>query len=134
MSGIVDPSVLILKGLANPFRRLLFELLHIQELSGKDLCEILEADPGTISQHLEKMKNANLVVDRQEASFRYYRLQSLETGRSFLKALEEMRSQLWPNGPATLRERILAFRRWRAENAARRSHHNGVLPQITTED
>jgi DNA-binding transcriptional ArsR family regulator len=63
-----------LKELSDPHRLRIVDALRLGELTVSDLSELLDAELVTISPHLKIMKFANMVKDRRDGKFVYYRL------------------------------------------------------------
>lgn len=72
--------------LADSTRLRLMHLLEHEELSVAELSTITQLAQPRVSTHLAKLKEANLVVDRREGVFVYYRITS-RMGDSSLEAL-----------------------------------------------
>src|SRR5687768_12871051 len=62
------------KALANPYRLELLDLLAQAERTVDSLAEETGASPANISQHLQILRNARLVVSRKNGLFVHYRL------------------------------------------------------------
>lgn len=62
------------QSLSDPIRLRVIELLHSQELCVCDLCEKLDVSQSKLSFHLKNLKEANLVVARQQGRWIYYSL------------------------------------------------------------
>ncbi len=60
--------------LSDPLRLQVVKLLRSQELSICQLGEQLDVSPSTLSFHLKQLKEANLLLSRQEGHWIYYRL------------------------------------------------------------
>ena len=60
--------------LSDPLRLQVVELLRSQELSLCQLGEQLDVSPSTLSFHLKQLKEANLLISRQQGRWIYYRL------------------------------------------------------------
>jgi ArsR family transcriptional regulator len=56
------------------------ELLRERELCVCELCEILEVSQSKLSFHLKTLKDANLIIPRQEGRWIYYRLNLAQFG------------------------------------------------------
>lgn len=72
--------------LADPTRRLVFERLARQPMSVGRLARGLTVTRPAVSQHLRVLKNAGLVIDREEGTRRIYRLdpRGIDVMRSYL--------------------------------------------------
>jgi len=64
----------ILSALANPARLHLVDLLAGGDRTVGDLSEAVGLDISTVSRHLEKLRNAGLVLDRREGTRVYHSL------------------------------------------------------------
>ena len=62
------------RALADPLRLQIIELLRSQELCVCDLCDRLKVSQSKLSFHLKNLKEANLVLSRQEGRWMYYSL------------------------------------------------------------
>lgn len=60
--------------LGEPLRLKVIEILHREELCVCDLCDRLHLTPSKLSFHLRALRQANLVLSRQEGRWVYYRL------------------------------------------------------------
>lgn len=63
----------ILRALADPTRRAVFERVAIREMSVSELKGQFAVSQPAISQHLAALKMAGLVRERREGRFAYYR-------------------------------------------------------------
>ncbi|PTL85891.1 helix-turn-helix transcriptional regulator [Vitiosangium sp. GDMCC 1.1324] len=72
--------------LADPTRREIFERLAKRPLAVGELAEQLPVSRPAVSQHLKVLKEAGLVVDRQEGTRRVYRVdqRGVEAMRRYL--------------------------------------------------
>ncbi len=72
--------------LADPTRRLVFERLARQPMSVGRLARGLTVTRPAVSQHLRVLKNAGLVIDREEGTRRIYRVDArgIEAMRTYL--------------------------------------------------
>jgi len=62
------------QALSDSIRLEILELLKSQELCVCELCEKLKINQSKLSFHLKNLKNANLILARQEGKWIYYRL------------------------------------------------------------
>lgn len=62
------------RALADPLRLQIVELLRSQELCVCDICDRLQVSQSKLSFHLKNLKEANLVLSRQEGRWMYYSL------------------------------------------------------------
>ncbi len=60
--------------MSEPLRLQVIELLREKELCVCELCEILDVSQSKLSFHLKNLKDANLIIPRQEGRWIYYRL------------------------------------------------------------
>lgn len=67
-------SMDLLQVIAEPTRRSIIELLWAEELSAGVIAEHFDVTFGAVSQHLRKLREAQLVVVRQDGTKRLYRL------------------------------------------------------------
>ena len=64
----------ILRALADPTRRAIFERLARREMSVSELKAGFDVSQPAISQHLAALRGAGLVTERREGKFAYYRI------------------------------------------------------------
>ncbi|TWS94465.1 helix-turn-helix transcriptional regulator [Reyranella sp. CPCC 100927] len=64
----------ILRALADPTRRAIFERLARREMSVSELKAGFDVSQPAISQHLAALRGAGLVAERREGRFAYYRV------------------------------------------------------------
>jgi len=88
-----------LDALGDPTRRAVFKRLRAGRLSVNEIAEGLEVTRPAVSQHLQVLKKARLVVDRREGTRRLYAVDS--------RGLGELRK--WLDG--FWDETLLAFKR-----------------------
>lgn len=60
--------------LSDPLRLAVIELLRSQELCVCDLCDRLKVSQSKLSFHLKTLKEADLILPRQDGRWIYYRL------------------------------------------------------------
>jgi ArsR family transcriptional regulator, arsenate/arsenite/antimonite-responsive transcriptional repressor len=60
--------------MSEPLRLQVIELLRDRELCVCELCDILQVSQSKLSFHLKSLKDANLIIPRQEGRWIYYRL------------------------------------------------------------
>lgn len=63
----------ILRALADPTRRAVFEQLVQREMSVSELTAGFSVSQPAISQHLAALRGAGLVIERREGRFAFYR-------------------------------------------------------------
>lgn len=83
------------KGLADPNRLRILNLLLHGELCGCDIQHVLEASQPNISRHLQYLKNSGLVLDRRDGFRIFYRLS--EPTRGAKKHLFDFLRQAFKN-------------------------------------
>lgn len=71
-------AVALLKAMANERRLQILCILHDNELSVGELCQILQLSQSALSQHLAWLRRDGLVATRKEAQTVYYSLSSNE--------------------------------------------------------
>ncbi len=77
-----------LKALANPVRLcILKKLLNKEECNGNELQRCLGFPQSTISQNINRLKNAGIIAGRREGNEIYYRLVD-RTAKAILQILE----------------------------------------------
>lgn len=62
------------RALSDPLRIEIIKLLQLQEMCVCDLCDQLDTNQSKLSFHLKNLKDAQLVLARQEGRWMYYRL------------------------------------------------------------
>jgi DNA-binding MarR family transcriptional regulator/GNAT superfamily N-acetyltransferase len=68
--------------------RIIFELAHSEGLTARDLCELLDLDPGYVSRILKRLRHADVIERRRsDADARRMRLSLTETGREVFDRL-----------------------------------------------
>ena len=70
----LDEIITAFHALSDPLRLQVIELLKQQELCVCELCEIFDVSQSKLSFHLKTLKEANLVIPRQEGRWIYYSL------------------------------------------------------------
>ncbi|HEV2388193.1 MAG TPA: metalloregulator ArsR/SmtB family transcription factor [Candidatus Acidoferrales bacterium] len=75
----------LFKGLADPTRLRILNLLIHGELCVCDIQHVLESSQPNVSRHLAYLKNSGLALDRREGARIYYRL--AQPGESLRKSL-----------------------------------------------
>ncbi len=81
-----------LKAMAHPLRWKILCSLGEQELSVGEIVERTGTSQSNISQHLEQLRNKNIVVSRKEANRIYYRIRNVQ----LLQLIGTMRTVLCP--------------------------------------
>jgi DNA-binding transcriptional ArsR family regulator len=89
-----DPTITAnaLKAMAHPLRWKILCALGGQEMSVGEIVEQTGTSQSNISQHLEQLRNKNIVTSRKEANRIYYRIR---TGK-LLELIGTMRAVLCP--------------------------------------
>ncbi len=62
------------KAIADPVRRDILSLLKKGKLSAGEICEHFNLTGATVSYHLAKLKNADLITEQKYKNFIYYEL------------------------------------------------------------
>ncbi|MEF9984482.1 MAG: autorepressor SdpR family transcription factor [Oscillospiraceae bacterium] len=65
----------LFKGLADPVRREILELLKNGKMSAGDIAANFDISPATISYHLSQLKKSGLIFETKYKNFVYYELQ-----------------------------------------------------------
>lgn len=73
-AALMDESVRLLKGLADPTRLKILCLLRGREVCVHELVEAMEVTQSAVSHQLRVLRGARLVVRRKEGRHAYYRL------------------------------------------------------------
>ena len=84
--GQAQEVAAILKQLSNKFRLIILCTLAEQELSVGELNEKIPLSQSALSQHLSKLREAELVITRREAQTIYYRVEDKKV-QALLKSL-----------------------------------------------
>jgi DNA-binding transcriptional ArsR family regulator len=92
----------ILRALADPTRRAVFELLARREMSVSELKAGFSVSQPAISQHLAALRGAGLVAERREGRFAYYRAEP--AGLAPLVDWIDRYRAFWPERIARLRD------------------------------
>jgi len=79
----------LFKALAHPTRIKILELLEKENLCVCEICEALNKSQPNISQHLSKLKNADLVNSKKEGLQAYYTIKNKQS-LNLLKLAEEI--------------------------------------------
>ncbi len=84
------------RALSDPLRLQIIELLRNQELCVCDLCQKLDVNQSKLSFHLKNLKDAQLVLARQEGRWMYYRLNLVQfaTLKTYLAEFEKLEAVL----------------------------------------
>jgi len=65
----------VFSAIGEPRRRILIEQLVLKEMTVNELVDIVDWPQPTVSKHLGVLKKVNIVAERKEGRFRYYRIQ-----------------------------------------------------------
>ncbi len=89
-----DPTLTAnaLKAMAHPLRWKILCTLGDQELSVSEIVKNIGTSQSNISQHLEQLRNKNILISRKEANRIYYKIR---TGK-ILELIGTMRTVLCP--------------------------------------
>ena len=85
----------VFSAIGEPKRRQLIEQLLIRELTVNELVQAVEWSQPTVSKHLGVLRKVNIVTERKEGKFRYYRvrpdeLRPIQTWLHQFEALKEI--------------------------------------------
>ncbi|MBI2621204.1 MAG: metalloregulator ArsR/SmtB family transcription factor [Candidatus Levybacteria bacterium] len=80
----------LLKALSNPKRLEILQLLRSQELTVGEIQEMLSLPQGNLSQHLQVLREANVVTTKRNGKQIYYKI----AHKNFIKASDLMREIL----------------------------------------
>lgn len=84
----------ICKGLADPKRLMIIDLLRDGEVTVTDLVDALEIPQANVSQHLAVLRDKGLVTSRRDGQWAYYSLTSPKTVQAVDLLREVMNEQL----------------------------------------
>lgn len=65
----------VFSAIGEPRRRILIEQLVQREMTVNELVEIVDWPQPTVSKHLGVLRKVNIVSERKEGRYRYYRIQ-----------------------------------------------------------
>ncbi len=68
----------VFSAIGEPKRRVLIEQLVLKEMTVNELVDIVEWSQPTVSKHLSVLKKVNIVSERKQGRYRYYRIQPEE--------------------------------------------------------
>ena len=94
------------RGLSDPTRLRIFNLLLHQELCGSDIQRLLGITQPVVSRHLVYLKRSGLVVDRRDGFRVFYRLAEGNRLRELFEFLKRAFNEQEPFGPDLARMRI----------------------------
>jgi DNA-binding transcriptional ArsR family regulator len=98
MSGDLDD---VLRAIAEPRRRAILRLVATQELPAGRIAEHFDVARSAVSQHLQVLKDAGLVVVRQDGTRRLYAIRP-----EGLESLDRFLAELWPAGLRRLKAAV----------------------------
>ena len=75
--------------ISDPHRREILRLIWDEELSAGDIASHFSVSFGAVSQHLKRLRDADLVTVRGDGNFRYYQA-AADTLRPFAPMLQAM--------------------------------------------
>lgn len=84
----------VCKGLADPKRLLIINILRDGPLSVSELTELLDLPQSNVSQHLGILRDKGLVTSRREGQFVYYSLVSMKLVEA-MDLLREIMMEQW---------------------------------------
>lgn len=64
----------VFSAIGEPKRREIIEQLILKEITVNELVDIVKWSQSTVSKHLSVLKKVNIVSERKEGRFRYYRV------------------------------------------------------------
>ena len=88
----IDRASRSLKAMSHPLRLKILCTLGDQEISVQDIVEHVGTSQSNISQHLEQLRNKNILVSRKEANRIFYRIRN----NQLLELIGTMRTVLCP--------------------------------------
>ncbi|MHB2021685.1 MAG: ArsR/SmtB family transcription factor [Candidatus Xenobia bacterium] len=100
-----------LKAIAEPRRRQILRLVWSRELSAGDIAGQFAVTPSAISQHLKVLRDAHLILERRDGTYRYYRAR-----RDTMESLRNMLERFWDDRLEALRDAAEAEERSKHEN------------------
>jgi len=65
----------VFSAIGEPKRRIIIEQLILKEVTVNELVDIVKWSQSTVSKHLSVLKKVNIVSERKQGRFRYYRVQ-----------------------------------------------------------
>jgi len=68
----------VFSAIGEPKRRILIEQLVLKEMTVNELVDTVDWPQPTVSKHLAVLRKVNIVSERKEGRFRYYRVQPEE--------------------------------------------------------
>ncbi|TKK91371.1 winged helix-turn-helix transcriptional regulator [Herbidospora galbida] len=98
MNGDVDE---VLRAIAEPRRRAILRLVATEELPAGRIAEHFEVTRSAVSQHLQILKDAGLVLERRDGTKRIYR-----ASEDALAQLREVVESLWRESMARARDSV----------------------------
>ncbi len=102
-------TVRLFKALSDKTRLRILALLTHGELCVCDLMAILELPQSTVSRHLAYLRNSNLVCDRRNGVWMYYRL--VDDGAPLQNEILALQSRVLPDFPQIASDRTALHKR-----------------------
>jgi DNA-binding transcriptional ArsR family regulator len=88
----------VLRAIAEPRRREILWLVRTREMAAGEIAAHFSVTRPAISQHLRVLREAGLIVERRDGTFRYYRV-----SQDGLVELRASLAWLWDDGLARLK-------------------------------
>ncbi|GGK76351.1 hypothetical protein Ppa06_39410 [Planomonospora parontospora subsp. parontospora] len=98
MSGDLDD---VLRAIAEPRRRAILRLVATEELPAGRIAEHFEVTRSAVSQHLQVLKDAGLIVERRDGTRRIYR-----ASEEALAQLRDLVESLWRDSMIRARDTV----------------------------
>ncbi|WP_440102554.1 ArsR/SmtB family transcription factor [Streptosporangium sp. H16] len=98
MSGDLDD---VLRAIAEPRRRAILRLVATQELPAGRIAEHFDVTRSAVSQHLQVLKDAGLILERRDGTRRIYR-----ASEEALTELREVVESLWQQSLMKARDTV----------------------------
>ncbi|MDF2706108.1 MAG: regulatory protein ArsR [Nonomuraea muscovyensis] len=98
MSGDLDE---VLRAIAEPRRRAILRLVATEELPAGRIAEHFDVTRSAVSQHLQVLKDAGLIVERRDGTKRIYRASEDALGQ-----LRDVVESLWRDSMTKARESV----------------------------
>jgi DNA-binding transcriptional ArsR family regulator len=98
MSGDLDE---VLRAIAEPRRRAILRLVAAEELPAGRIAEHFDVTRSAVSQHLQVLKDAGLIIERRDGTKRIYR-----ASEEALSQLRDVVESLWRESLLKARESV----------------------------
>ncbi|WP_433381105.1 ArsR/SmtB family transcription factor [Streptosporangium sp. CA-115845] len=98
MSGDLDE---VLRAIAEPRRRAILRLVATEELPAGRIAEHFDVTRSAVSQHLQVLKDAGLIIERRDGTKRIYRASEDALGQ-----LRDVVESLWRESMMKARESV----------------------------